>query len=441
VDITSLIFAKKYTDNKVTELETQIGEGTILTFSSLSSLQTAYPNGLNVPVWITSENSWYYWDGGISGDTTPPNNVTNLQASNIASTSLTLTWIASTSSDVASYEVYIGTNLLGTVTGTSYNVTGLTASTSYQFTVKAKDSNGNVASGTTVVQVTNASSTDTTPPIVTANPSGGNYSSTQVVTLTVNETATIYYTLDGSTPTTTSGVYSSSISISETKTLKYFAKDISGNSSSVQTQTYTIETGAVPGTVLISDSFNRVDSTSPGNPETGSAWIDFSSANGTVTHGIRNNRLYLSGGTYTATSGRFRRQVTQTVHTSNFTLETKIIIPASVSAILAIGIRIVNDGDILYVEANASGGAIPRYKINKLPSGGSVTTLASGTKVPTNGDVVKIKHYSDGKIEIYVNDVLDITVTDTYLLASTIKVGLGMDNDTLEFDDFKVTMM
>src|SRR6266702_864407 len=43
------------------------------------------------------------------------------------------------------------------------------------------------------------------PPTTIASPPGGIYNVPQTVTLTNNEPATIYYTLDGSEPTTTSG--------------------------------------------------------------------------------------------------------------------------------------------------------------------------------------------------------------------------------------------
>ena len=58
--------------------------------------------------------------------------------------------------------------------------------------------------------------------------------------LSANEAATIYYTLDGTTPTTASTIYTSSITISASATLKYFGKDAVGNTSAVQTQSYII---------------------------------------------------------------------------------------------------------------------------------------------------------------------------------------------------------
>ena len=63
------------------------------------------------------------------------------------------------------------------------------------------------------------------PPKTTAFPSGGTYSSAQLVTLTTNEVATIYFTTDGSTPTTLSPVYSSPILVSDDTTLQFFAVD------------------------------------------------------------------------------------------------------------------------------------------------------------------------------------------------------------------------
>ena len=84
---------------------------------------------------------------------------------------------------------------------------------------------------------------DTTPPLgPSASPAGGIYSGSQAVTLTAEPGATIRYTTDGSEPTLTSGtLYSQSISISSTTTLKAVAIDSAGNVSTVMTETYTIE--------------------------------------------------------------------------------------------------------------------------------------------------------------------------------------------------------
>ncbi len=87
--------------------------------------------------------------------------------------------------------------------------------------------------------------TTTAPPTVSASPVGGIYSSAQSVTLTASRASTIYYTKDGTTPTTSSPNGPSpvsGISITGNSTLKYFAKDSSGSTGSVASQTYTIIT-------------------------------------------------------------------------------------------------------------------------------------------------------------------------------------------------------
>ncbi|MFA6296650.1 MAG: chitobiase/beta-hexosaminidase C-terminal domain-containing protein [Patescibacteria group bacterium] len=85
---------------------------------------------------------------------------------------------------------------------------------------------------------------DTESPVTTATPAGGTYDSVQVVTLTTDEAATTYYTLDGTDPTILSLVYSLPITISETSVLKFFSVDNVGNSESVKTEEYIINTEA-----------------------------------------------------------------------------------------------------------------------------------------------------------------------------------------------------
>ncbi|WP_425392145.1 S8 family serine peptidase [Ekhidna sp.] len=96
--------------------------------------------------------------GGSGADTQAPTAPTGLAASNVTQTSLTLSWNASSDNvGVTGYDVYQGSSNIGTVTATSANVTGLSAGTSYTFTVRAKDAAGNVSAASNAVNVTTQS--------------------------------------------------------------------------------------------------------------------------------------------------------------------------------------------------------------------------------------------------------------------------------------------
>ena len=83
----------------------------------------------------------------------------------------------------------------------------------------------------------------------TFSPATGTYLGTQTVTISdATSGATIYYTTDGSTPTTSSTQYSAPISVSATETINAIATASGLAQSALGTATYTIETQAAPPT-------------------------------------------------------------------------------------------------------------------------------------------------------------------------------------------------
>jgi uncharacterized repeat protein (TIGR03803 family) len=75
----------------------------------------------------------------------------------------------------------------------------------------------------------------------TFSPAPGNYSSAQMVTISDTTTgAAIYYTNDGTTPTTGSAVYNGPITVNSTQTLQAIAGASGYNNSAVASATYTI---------------------------------------------------------------------------------------------------------------------------------------------------------------------------------------------------------
>ncbi|RKP46270.1 chitinase [Cohnella endophytica] len=92
-----------------------------------------------------------------TGDTTPPTAPTSLQVTGKTSSSVSLAWNASTDNvGVTGYTVTYGSTNVS-VTGTSATISGLAASTSYTFTVTARDAAGNVSNGTSITATTDAS--------------------------------------------------------------------------------------------------------------------------------------------------------------------------------------------------------------------------------------------------------------------------------------------
>jgi cellulose 1,4-beta-cellobiosidase len=93
--------------------------------------------------------------GGGSGDTTPPSAPTHPAVTGSTAGSVSLSWTASTDNvGVAAYDVYRNGSLVGSATGTTYTDTGLTAGTSYTYTVKARDAAGNVSAASAAVTAT-----------------------------------------------------------------------------------------------------------------------------------------------------------------------------------------------------------------------------------------------------------------------------------------------
>jgi hypothetical protein len=117
---------------------------------------------------------------------------------------------------------------------------------SYTFKVTGTDPAGNSTTASVALVI------DTIAPSVTASPAGGAFTTAQSVVLTATDapaagTPIVYYTVDGSTPTTTSpgGPSPVTVNIASSLSLKYFAVDLAGNASPVASQVYQIGTVSI----------------------------------------------------------------------------------------------------------------------------------------------------------------------------------------------------
>jgi hypothetical protein len=141
-----------------------------------------------------------------------------------------------------------GTNPTST-SGTVYSSpVGISANTTLKaIAYKAMMSDSSVTSGTYNIRVA--------APVF--SPGAGTYTSAQSVTISSGTSgASIRYTLDGSTPTSTTGtVYSGAVTIASSATLKAIAYKSGNTDSTVTSGTYTISTSGGSTTVTSADGF------------------------------------------------------------------------------------------------------------------------------------------------------------------------------------------
>jgi len=88
-----------------------------------------------------------------SNDTTPPSVPGSLRSTGVTVNSVSLAWNASTDNGgtIAGYDVYQGATKVSTTTSLQATITNLSANTSYTFTVKARDPDGNTSAASNAV--------------------------------------------------------------------------------------------------------------------------------------------------------------------------------------------------------------------------------------------------------------------------------------------------
>ena len=174
------------------------------------------------------------------GDIEAPTAPTSLAASAITETTAILNWTASTDNvGVTGYEVFQGATSIGTVTATTTNITGLTASTNYTFTVKATDAAGNVSAASNSVNVTTNAAPDTQAPSAPGALAASNITQTSVdlswsaATDNIGVTGYDVYQ-NGVNVSTVTGITTSIAGLTASTSYSFYviAKDAAGNISS-----------------------------------------------------------------------------------------------------------------------------------------------------------------------------------------------------------------
>src|SRR5213595_1498968 len=154
---------------------------------------------------------WWRKPAPAPADTIAPATPTGLAASAVTSTSLTLSWSpASDNVGVTGYRVYRDGTLVASPGATSASITGLSAATTYSFTVSAVDAAGNASALSAPLSATTLPLPDTTVPSTPTGLVGVAVSSSQInlswTAATDNVGVTGYNVYRGGTQIATLGV-------------------------------------------------------------------------------------------------------------------------------------------------------------------------------------------------------------------------------------------
>jgi chitodextrinase len=207
-----------------------------------------------------------------------------LSASGTTQTTTSLSWTGATDNvAVTGYDIYKDGVLLASTATTTYTVSGLTASTTYSFTVKSKDAAGNASVASNAVSVTTlAPAPDTTAPTAATLSASGTTQTTTSLSWTgaTDNVAVTGYDVykDGvllaSTAATTYAV--SGLTASTTYIFTVKSKDAAGNVS-IASNSVSVTTSAVPpatycasqGNSVADEKIGRVQFGTINNPSTG----------------------------------------------------------------------------------------------------------------------------------------------------------------------------
>ncbi|MBM7770186.1 chitodextrinase [Actinokineospora baliensis] len=172
-------------------------------------------------------------------DTTAPTAPSNLRSTSTTATSISLTWAPATDNvGVTAYEVFEGTTTVATTSDTTTTITGLTPNTEHTYTVRAKDSAGNISPASAPLNVRTQPAPDTTAPTAPSNLRSTGTTPTSITLAwdpaTDNVGVTGYQVFEGSTPIATTTDTTTTITgltpdTEHTYTVK--AKDAAGNTS------------------------------------------------------------------------------------------------------------------------------------------------------------------------------------------------------------------
>jgi hypothetical protein len=310
-------------------------------------------------------------------------------------------------------------------------------STLVTWTTTDHSGNSNTATQTVTVKVF-------TGVIVNASPPSGLYKIAQSVVLSSNSTVPIYYTFDGTTPTTSSAIYSNPIPVNSNMVLKFFATaDEFGNALGVVTATYTID--ASPPIITLNGLSPTIISQGSTYVDAGATANDYFAGNLTSSIITANPVNTLILGNYTVTynvsdaAGNAATLVTRTVKVSSASIITHMSDTTASS-----GWAIYSTRSILAENVNATsqlvGDNIDTITI-KLKKSGATTTGTAEIGI-FNTDLSVKKLFATKDVSTLTTGYLDYTFSlpsgQTYQIQSGDRIGIKFTGGTATTDNISI---
>ena len=241
----------------------------------------------------------------------------------------------------------------------------------------------------------------------TFSPAAGTYYGTQSVELSCGTAgATIYYTTDGTTPSSSSAVYSSAIEVSSTTTIKAIAMKDDYDDSEVASATYVIKSPVAGYVVDFEEALAAYSDWTFTNAEQGTGAI--------TAH----------GGTYYATTGGKA--------TASFQTKTKVAYPNVFTC---------------YVSRTTSNDTASNWKIQVSSDGSSwtdintqsATSMTAGNWTEFTGNI-KSTGYSNVYVRLYYNGSTAVRVVDDISLTTYIPSSIASPTFSVEAGTYKSTL-
>ena len=357
-------------------------------YAVISALKSAVENYKSGSYYVGVTSSMYFKSGVItdsavsSGSSTvveePVVEVTPAKSPSISVGSYTVGkgYAVTISGSDSGAKYYYSTNGSNYTNGTSFYATGCT--------VYAYASFGTSDTKSSVVSKSVSSAPYATTPTINATANGDQTQYT--VTITAESGAAIFYTTDGSTPTTSSSKYSSALTIKSSCTIKALAVVSNKENSSVASKSVTVKEPVVEEPVVE-------------QPSTGSGSTSGSTASSEVcsfTGSKPSSSFVTVSGNYSTSKG--------TVTYAGTTYKTAVKMESATK----ITFTLASEADVTFVFGGSTSAASKQFKLNgsslTLGSNGTLTkTLSAGSYTITKGESINL-FAIDFKVQVVVED-------------------------------------